>query len=120
MPFLQSAVVEKVLSRGQTIRMVEGDVSDVRADGKCNGDELVQFRLESLLADETMVMVVHALQALEALHNARAERAHQHPAHLEQADRSGVEEEVDRLALRDVLVGCEGEWIDPEQRLVVG
>ena len=67
-----------------------------------------------------MIMVVHALEAAETVHHAAAFRAEQIPVHRKQAERGGVQEEIDHLRLGDILFLGEGEGIDAVERPVVG
>ena len=81
---------------------------------------VVQRRFVADLADAAVIVVADALEAAEALDDARAFRADQQPIHAEEAQRRRVEQEIDDLVLLQVAFAREGERIDAKQRLVIG
>ena len=86
-----------------------------RGDGECHGDKLVQSADVVAPAHRAMVVIVDAAQVVEALDDAGAHGAQQQPVHLEQAGRRGVNQQVDRLRRRDVVLRRICERVDPEQ-----
>ena len=88
------------------------------AIGEGHGDVVVELGVEIGLAEIAMMMVMDPVQAAEAFGDAPAQRAQEHPVHLEQSLRGGVEEQVDGLGLGHALVGGEFDRIDPKQVFV--
>jgi hypothetical protein len=85
-----------------------------------DGDLVVERRLEIHLTGGAMIVAMDRLEFAKALDHARAFRAQEQPVHAEKSKRRGMEKEIDDLIFAQASVAREGEWIDAEQRLVVG
>jgi hypothetical protein len=99
---------------------MQRDLPHQGADGEVDRDELVQPALVVHLAHVAVIVLVDGLEIAKVVDDTGTGRAQQQPVHPEQADCGGMQEEVDRLVLGNVLLGRETEGVDPEQRIVVG
>ena len=69
-----------------------------------------------VMALRAAILPQHGAKLGKALHRTGASRADQQPVHLEQAQRRGVQEQVDRLRIGEAAFLGEGQWIDAKQR----
>ena len=85
------------------------DGADLGRDAEVDRDEVVHRRFVLVVTFRAAEAAHDRTQAGEALHRAGAPRAHQEPVHLEQPERRGVQEQVDRLALVEALLAANGK-----------
>ena len=99
--------------------MMKRNVANLRIDREGHGNKIVERGFVVHRAYIAVELIVHAPKGAEALHHTGTGRTEQVPVHAEQANRSGVQEEVDRLVLGDALLGAEAQRIDPEEGIIV-
>ncbi len=112
--------LEEEVPGGKPLGMMERNLAYLRTDRKGNGDILVERRFITDLTEGAAIVIVDAFEAAKTLDDAAALRAEKQPIHGEEAERGGVEEKVDGLALGQVPLAGEAERIDAKQRRVIG
>ena len=103
-----------VLGR-KRLGIVIGDPADGRAHGEGDRDHVVERSHEIDVAVGAAAVAVEILERPKTVDDAGADRTDQNPGHLEETERGGVQEEIDRLLLVEALVGSEFEGIDAQE-----
>jgi len=74
-------------------------LADIRTDREADRDIFIERRVKPNLAERTVIVIVQALQAAEALDDAATLRTVQRPIHREESKSRRVEEQVDDFVL---------------------
>src|SRR3954447_18954826 len=118
-PLAHAPEHEQVVERVEGLRAVVADGADPRRDVEVDRDQVVHRRLVAVVALRAAEAAADGAQAGEALDRAGAARADQEPVGLEQAERGGVQQQVDRLVRVEVALGRQRERVDTEQGRVL-
>ena len=112
---LRHPIAEGVVLDRKRLGIMVGDPADGRVHRKGDCDHVVERSHEVDVAVGAAAVAVEILERPEAVDHAGADRAKQDPVHLEEAERSGVQEKIDRLRLREALVGGEFQGIHAQK-----
>ena len=112
---LRHPIAEGIILDRKRLGIVVGDPADGRVHRKGDRDHVIERSDEIGAAVGAAAVAVEILERPEAVDDAGADRAEQDPVHLEEAERGGVQEKIDRLRLRETLVGSKSQGIDAQK-----
>ena len=118
-PLAHALEREHVVERVERLRTMVADGADLGRDAEVDRDEVIHRRLVLVVTLRAAEAAQDGAQAGKALDRAGAPRADQEPVHLEQPERGGVQEQIDRLALVEAALARERERVDAKERRVV-